>query len=110
MSILDGLFAPANRTVSEVGGYGTASCTASEAGAMKLPDSLADEAMAVVGFHDAMRAQNLEELRKFRERLAANIERETEALAEVDAMIAREEPAKPSQPPVSKRKGREAMA
>ena len=100
MSILDGWFAPVTRmSFPPV-------MTAPEP---KLPDSLADEAMSLVGFHDAMRAQNLADLRKFRERLAANIERETEALAEVDAMIAREEPAKPSQPSVSKRKGREAI-
>jgi len=53
--------------------------------------SLADEAVSAVGFHDAMRAQALTDLRALRSRLAANIDAETKALAVVDEQIAREE-------------------
>jgi hypothetical protein len=55
------------------------------------PISLADEAISMVGFHDAMRAQSLCDLREWRRKLASNIEAETKALAAVDEQIAREE-------------------
>lgn len=59
------------------------------------PPSLADEAVSLVGFHDAMRANALSELQTMRDRLKLNIEYETSALAEVEAAIAREEAAAP---------------
>lgn len=52
--------------------------------------SLADEAMASVGFMDAIRAQGMNELLEWEARLSANIVAEAKALTRVRERIARE--------------------
>lgn len=51
--------------------------------------SLSDEAISLIGFHDAMAATAYQQMLDQREALATNIERETRALAALDEALAR---------------------
>lgn len=54
------------------------------------PVSLADEAVSVVGFHDAQRAEGIARMEELDSRLEANIRREMAALSDLRAELARE--------------------
>lgn len=58
--------------------------------AAPMPATLADEATAAVGHHDALRARSRTALEKYRERLSIQVKRGMEALAAIDAVLDRE--------------------
>lgn len=67
-----------------------------------LPILTEHEACQLVGFHDAMEAQNREEALALRDRLKLEIEAKQDALATVEAWLDRIE--RPASPSSSKRK------
>ena len=57
---------------------------------LELPaPSLSDEAISLIGYHDALASTTYQQMLEQREALANNIERETSALAALDDAIAR---------------------
>jgi hypothetical protein len=56
-----------------------------------MPTTLADEAFAVVGNFDALRAKNIAALRDYRKSLHAHVKHGLDALTAVDAVLARED-------------------
>lgn len=56
-----------------------------------MPMTLADEAFAIVGSFDAIKAKNIAALRDYRKSLSAHARKTLDALSAVDAVLARED-------------------